>query len=227
MGLLEVVIARFHLYEIAGSADWKALISQLDGRGILSPLHLRRVPFAELIKADWEQPRPDMLIWLWQAVRGDDSPNRPNLPFRLHAPGPDLQSLIVSLRKRRIDSTAIAADYEALKTALGIPPSSGGLSNANKCDLLQRPGADKLTAIQLLNLDAQRNTIRAFAGSLRPAASGMQRYQNFRTSLNRPCFPVDSDTILLWGPLFRPNGVFGLYLSHVMKAAVLLAQPTD
>ena len=225
--LWKSAITRFHLYEIAEQGDWKGLVAQLDGRGVLSPLHLQMIPFAELIKADWELSHPDMLIWLWQAAREDDGPNRPNLPFRLHTPSPDLQELIVPLRKKHIDSTHIALDYSAMKVSLGLPASFDGLSNANKCGLLERSGAEQLAILRLLNLGAQRNTLRAFAGSLRPAASGMQSYLNFCAFLKRPCFPVDSDTVLLWSALFRPNGTFGLYLSHVMKAAILLGQPTD
>ena len=70
---------------------------------------------------------PDMLIWLWRAVREDDVPNRPTLPFRLHAPGPDLQKLIASLRKKQIDSTQIAVGYDAMNASFCLPESFGDL----------------------------------------------------------------------------------------------------
>ena len=221
------VIARFHLYEIAEQSAWRGLVTQMNGRGILSPLHLKNVPFGELIKADWELAQPDMLLWLWQAVREVESPNRPSLPFRLHTPGPDFQKLITSLRRKNIGDTDITIEYEALKASLGLSADFEGLSNTAKCARLKDTKADQLTILRLLDLSAQRNTLRAFAGSLRPAASGMQSYLNFCTFMDRPCFPVDSDTIVLWSALFRPTGTFGLYLTHVMKACILLRQPTD
>ena len=76
--LWKSAIARFHLYEIADQQDWEGLIAQFGDRGILPPIHLYRVPSAELIKADWSLPNPDMLIWIWQAARGDSCPNRAN-----------------------------------------------------------------------------------------------------------------------------------------------------
>ena len=63
-------IIRFRLYEIAAQHYWECLVARFDSRGIHSPLHLVRTPFAELIRADWELPNTGMLIWIWQAVRG-------------------------------------------------------------------------------------------------------------------------------------------------------------
>ena len=74
---------------------------------------------------------------------------------------------------------------------------------------------------------AKRNTLRAFAGSLRPAASGMQGFYNFCQFPGRPPFPVDTDTVLLRSTMFRPGRTFGQYIAHVMKASILLRQPTD
>ena len=55
----------------------------------------------------------------------------------------------------------------------------------------------------------------------------MRSYKNFRDFANRPSPPGDADTVLLRGALFRLVETFGLYLAHVMKAAILLGHPTD
>ena len=73
---------------------------------------------------------------------------------------------------------------------------------------------------------AQRNAVRAFAGSIRPAASGMQSYLNFCGFHRRPTSPAQADTILKRSGLFRPTRTFAQYLAHVMKACILLHQPT-
>ena len=139
-GLWKSVIIRFHLYEISGRRDWECLIDRVDSRGIHSPLHLAKVPFVELIKADMELPNTDMLVWIWHAVRGDSSPYRPNLPLRLDSPSPDLQNLIYAIRKKDIESTKIITDYEELKSSRGLDTSFEGLSTSGKCDMLTRPG---------------------------------------------------------------------------------------
>ena len=168
-----------------------------------------------------------MLIWIWQAERGDSCPNRPTPPCRLHTHSPDLQCLIFSLRKSHIDLTQIALGYDALKASFRLTAPFGEISAANKCDLLHRSGALPMVILRLLNLGAQRNTLRAFAGSLRPASSGIQSYRNFCDFVKRPRFPVNSETILLRSALFRPGETFCLYLAHVVKAAILLGQSTD
>ena len=164
MGVWKSAIIRFHLYEIAARHDREFFIARFDSRGIRSPLHMVRIPFAELTKADWELPNTDMLVWIWQAVREYSSPYRPNIPFRLDSPTPDLQNLIYSTRKRDINSTQVATDYGGLKSALGLNTSSGRLSTSCKGDVLSRPGASPMVIIRLLNLGAQRHTLRAFAG---------------------------------------------------------------
>ena len=225
--LWEAVVIRSHLYEISAEQDWQGLIARFDSRGIHSTHHLVRIPIAELIKADREIPNTDMLIWICQSTRGDSSPYRPNLPFRLGAPNPDLRRMIYSIRKKDIDATQIAIGYDRLQSSIGLASSFESLSTSGKCDLIPRPGASTMVIIRLLNLGSQRNTIRAFAGSLRPAAPFVQSYKNFRDFANRPAFPAEADTVLLWSALFPPWETFGLYLVRVMKAAVLLGQPTD
>ena len=204
--LWKSAIIRFHLYEIAAEQDWQCLIARFDAMGIHSPHHMVRIPFAELIKADWGLPNTDMLIWIWQAARGDSIPYRPNLPFRLDSPNPDLQNLIYSIRKKEIDATQISIDYDLLESSLGLASSCEALSTSGKCDLLSRSDASPMVILRRLNLGAQRTTVRAFACSLRPAASCVQSYKNFRDFANRSCFPADADTILLRSALFRPGG---------------------
>ena len=81
--------------------------------------------------------------------------------------------------------------------------------------------------LELFTLGAKRNTLRAFAGSLRPAASGMLSYLNFCIFADKPVFPVGPNTARLRSCLFRPGRTFAQYLSHLMKATILLQQPTD
>ena len=135
------------------------MVARFDSRGIHSPIHLVRIPFAELIKADWELPNTDTLIWIWQSVRGDYCPYRPNLPFRMDPPNPDLQNSTYSIRQKDIDSTKIAIDYGRLKYPHGMDTSFEGLSTSGKCDLLSRPGASPMAILRLLNLGAHRNTL--------------------------------------------------------------------
>ena len=83
--------ARYHLFEIADMRRRAPLIDRLDTRGLRTPLCLHRVPFSELIAADWELEHPDMILMLRQAARSDPSPMRslfraalllPRRPFR-------------------------------------------------------------------------------------------------------------------------------------------------
>ena len=62
--LWQASIARVHLYEIADVNSWNFLIARFDARGIRPPLCLRRIPFGELIRPDWETSNPEMLLWL-------------------------------------------------------------------------------------------------------------------------------------------------------------------
>lgn len=55
----------------------------------------------------------------------------------------------------------------------------------------------------------------------------MQSYLNFCTFADRPVSPVQHETVRLWSCLFRPGRTFSQYLSHLMKAPILLHQPTD
>ena len=221
------LIAKYHLFEIADLQGWATLILNLDSKGIRAPWELQRMEFPDLNKAGWQLAHPDMLFWLWQAARQESGPGRGNLPFAVYTPQPDFQRLILSLRTDHIDQAEISARYREWCGELGLPANFEGLTNAGKCAELVRAGANRMDILRFLNLSAQRNTIRAFAGSLRPVASGMQNYKNFREFPGRPPFQVGSDTILLWGGLFRPWKTFGPYVSHVAKATIILRFPTD
>ena len=202
-------------------------MARLDSRGLRSPLCLSKVPFGQLIAAPWDLPHPDMLIWVWQAARTDHEPSRTALPRSAYTPPSDFQELICSLRADSIQDTGIGRDYTDLRRDLSLPVGFDNLSTAAKYSALSNSGADSSRILKFLSLAAQRNTIRAFAGSLRPAASGMQNYKNFCEYIGRPALPVQSDTVLLWSGLFRPGRTYSQYLAHVMKASILLRHPTD
>ena len=55
----------------------------------------------------------------------------------------------------------------------------------------------------------------------------MQSYLNFGHLAQREPFQISSDSIALWSGLFRPGRTCGLYLSQLMKASILLHQPTN
>ena len=225
--LWKTVIVKYHLFEIADLQSWTSLVARLDTKSVRTPWELQRAEFRELNEVDWGADNPDMLLRLWQAARQQATPGTVSLPAALYTPKPDFQQLILSLRKDHIDSTQISTGYLNLRTELGIRENSELLSNSAKCEALTATGADRALVLRLLNLIAQRNTVRVFADSLRSAASGMQSYKNFCDFTGRPPFLVGPDTILLRSGLFRPGETFGLYLSHVMKAVILLRYPSD
>ena len=76
-------------------------------------------------------------------------------------------------------------------------------------------------------MGANRNTLRAFTGSLRQAALGRQSYLDVCIFADKPAFPAHSDTVRIWSCLFPPGRTFAQYLSHMMKAAILSHQPSD
>ena len=114
-----------------------------------------------------------------------------------------------------------------MRRGISLPADCDGLPSANKCSALSRTGLGRFRILISLDLVGKRNNLRAFAGSSRPAASGMQNYLNFSQFPERTPSPFDTDTGLLWITMFRPGRTFGQYISHVMKAAILLRQPTD
>ena len=94
-------------------------------------------------------------------------------------------------------------------------------------ECLRISGADHLVIANSPTLGANRNTIRACAGSFRPDASGMQSFENFCEFTGRMPFPVQTDTVLLRGNMFKPGRTQAMYTAHLMKAAILAKQPTD
>ena len=168
-----------------------------------------------------------MLLCLWKATKEDGSIPQPNLPHMEYTPRPDFQHLIPLHRTDDIGITQTPTDYESVKSEMSLPMGFGKLNMSNRRDSLQQAGVRQPALFRCLNLEARRNTARAFAGVLRPAASCMQRYKNFCDFVGRRPFPVAADAILLWICLLRPGGTSGVYLAHVTQAAILIRHPTD
>ena len=168
-----------------------------------------------------------MLLTLWQAARplittGTTSARELNVPD-----AKDFQKLILSLRKEAINSTDTAQEYESLKRELNLPPGYENFSVPAKSEALNRPDISSCGRMELRDLSGRGNVLRAFAGSLRPAASGMQSYRGFCHFAKRGPFPVSADSVALRSGLFRPGKTFGLYLAHLMEASILRHQPTN
>ena len=147
--------------------------------GIRSPLCLQRIPYAELIAADWELQNPDILIWIRQAARRDSSPC---LITRHHAeftPPDDFHCLMRSIRTDSVDHTDIGGGYTSLGREFGLSGNSELLSMSGKHEALNARHIEPTRVLRFLDLGAMRDTIMAFSGSLRPAASRMQRYLGF------------------------------------------------
>ena len=221
------LIIRYHLFELADTRQWMNLVARLDSVNINVPDTLGRISFQEISTMDWQCESSDMILLLWQAAKQDAS----GFPVAKVGQAPptirEFQNLIYSLRTDNIDETDICRKLDSVGRELGLPKNFESFSQAKKCDFLG--GADLLQGQidEYLSLAAQRNTARAFAGSLRPAASGMQSYLNFCHFHGRPPFPVQTDSVLKWSGLFRPTRTFKQYLAHLMKACILLHQPTD
>ena len=110
----------------------------------------------------------------------------------------------------------------------GDGSSSGlrGVSNSDKCQSMMICGAPETRAIGIFHLGSQRNTMRAYAGSLRPAASGTKSYKNCPDPPGRPSFLAQAEKILLRIALFRPGQTSGQYLTRVAKASIPTRRPT-
>ena len=93
MADLAPIIDPPHLFEVTDINALVALISLSDSRGARAPLFLRRIPYIELMAADWELPHPDILIWIWQAARHDSAPCLISRPHGECAPSGDSQGL--------------------------------------------------------------------------------------------------------------------------------------
>ena len=97
------------------------------------------------------------------------TPHQRTLPAAEGVDTDSFQSLIMSLRHDSIHDTGVARDYAAMKDELSLPSDFESLSMANKCTALANCGAGEFQIHRFLDLGAKRNTLRAFAGSLRPA----------------------------------------------------------
>ena len=131
------LLIRFRLFEVTDIRNWAALIARFDTRGIRPPLCLERIPYAELIAVGWEMPRPDMLIWTWQATRLDSAPCLVSRPRAETTPPGDAQSLIRTLRAESVDTADIGAEYVDLGREFGLPPNFEALPMAAKIRAFQ------------------------------------------------------------------------------------------
>ena len=94
-------------------------------------------------------------------------------------------------------------------------------------DQLRTSQAYSLAIANFLTLGAKRDTLRAFAGSLRPAASGAQSFKNICDFVGRTPFPVATDTVLMWSNMFKPGRACANYGALLTKATILLKHPND
>ena len=65
------LIARFRLCEIADIKALMRLVARFDKRCIRAPGCLARIPFDQLMAAEWKIPHPDMLVWILQVAMQD------------------------------------------------------------------------------------------------------------------------------------------------------------
>ena len=135
--------------------------------------------------------------------------------------------MILLIRRESIRDTDTVREYELMRMEYPHPSGFDDFpAPARRC-ALSLTGVGQFRAHKFLELGARRNTLRAIVGSLRPAASGMQTYLNICRLLGRYPVAVGADTVLLRSTMFRVGGIFGQYIAHVMKASILLRQPTD
>ena len=85
------------------------------------------------------------------------------------------------MRTNSADETSIGAEYAKIGREFGLAPNFAAMSTTDKLHLLHDRGNEPTRSLKFLDLGVRRNTMRDVAGSLRPAASGMQSYLNFCT----------------------------------------------
>ena len=215
--LWKALVIRYHLFEAADTTQWISLIAKLDTRGIRTPPCLAGFAFSDICSMGWETREPDISAWLWQAARQDAAPLPLGRP-RLGSEGAtDFQDLIYSLRTDSVDSTAIGREFCELRDEFGLPAHFEFLSNAGKCAVISDAGWESATIARRLRLAAKRNTVRAFGGSIRAAAPGMQPYANFCVFAGRPALPVQTESILLWSGLFYGRGAPSRNISRMSR----------
>ena len=81
-----------------------------------------------------------------------------------------------------METTAIGEEYANLEREFGTTSDFEILSHANKVRAIHERRVEPTRILKFLDLGDRRNTMRAFSGSLRPTASGVQSYLNFFTS---------------------------------------------
>ena len=85
----------------------------------------------------------------------------------------------LSAKTDSVANTDIGEEYARLGREFGLPENFELLSMAGDIQALNANLIEPARILRFLDLGAKRNTLRDFAGSLRPAASGMQSYSNF------------------------------------------------
>ena len=140
----------------------------------------------------------------------------------------EFQNAICSIRTEFLAGADICRMFDALwGGGFRLPANFEALPHSNKRLKLNEAGLFPGQINELLSLSAQRNTVRALAGSLRPAASGVQSYKNFCGFIRRPLFRPMWMRYSNGADFFRTGRTFAQYLAHVMKACILPQQPTD
>ena len=221
-----MLIIRYHLFELADTRQWMTLVARLGSMNIHIPDTLGRIPFYEISTIDWQRESSDMILLLWQAAKQDISGFADTKVGQAPPAIREFRNLIYSIRTEKIEDTDICRKFDELGKDFGPPSNFEAFSQAKKCSILGEADLYQGQIDEYLSLAARRNTVRAFAGSLRPAASGMQSYLDFFRFHRRSPFPAQTDTVLKWSGLFRPARTFKQYLAHVTKACILLHQPT-
>ena len=107
-----------------------------------------------------------------------------------------------------ISAKAALCDYRTGRIPIVSPPCYESFSDGVKKSRIADSGAAHLGIPRFLTLGAWRNKLRAFAGSLRPGASGAQSFKNFCKFAGRMHIPVHADTMILRINMFQPGGIF-------------------
>ena len=168
-----------------------------------------------------------MILLIWQADKQDISGFAVTKLGQAPPTGREFQNLICSIRTKYMADTDICRKFEALGKGFFLPTDFESLSRAKKCQVPNEAYLRQGLVDEFPSLAAHQNTIRAFTGSLRPAASGAQSCLNYCGFVRRPPFPTQADTIAKWSGLFRHGRTFTQYLAHVAKSCILLHHPTD
>ena len=110
---------------------------------------------------------------------------------------------------------------------LRLPMNYELLGGAAKCDALNRADIRPPRRTGLRNLADRKNVLRAFAGSIRPAASGMKSYLGARRVPRREPLPLSTDSTDLLRGLSLPGKTGGVYFLRLMKDSIPPHRPTN